>query len=106
MADNSIQIWEAGGGKKRMTLKGHADRITSIAFSPDGKRLVTSSWDGTAKIWNLRTGREAATFGHRNYVTAATFSPDGEWLATGSSDRSVKVWSLNTKGIISNSDAL
>ena len=98
MEDNSIQLWDAATAKKRMTLRGHADRITSIAFSPDGKRLVTSSWDGTAKIWNLRTGREAATFGHRNYVTAATFSPDGEWLATGSSDRSVKLWSLNPRG--------
>src|SRR5262249_47036193 len=41
-----------------VTLRGHSDHVTSVAFSPDGSRLLTASWDGTAKVWDAATGQE------------------------------------------------
>ena len=96
-ADNSVRVWDTTSGKHHATLRGHSARVTSIDFSPRGDRIATASWDGTAKIWELSSGREVGTFGHRDYVTTVAFSPDGVWLATGCSDRSVKLWNLRDR---------
>ena len=96
-ADNSVRVWDTTTGKHHVTLKGHSARVTSIGFSPRNDRIATGSWDGTAKIWELASGREVGTFGHRDYVTTVAFSPDAVWLATGCSDRSVKLWNLRDK---------
>jgi WD40 repeat protein len=62
-------------------------------FSPDGKRVLTGSSDGTAKVWDAEKGREVLTLrGHSGYVNCAVFSPDGARVATGSSDRTARVW--------------
>jgi len=80
-----------------LTLKGHRDSVTSVAFSPDGRKLATGSWDGAAKLWNIGGGQELATLkGHRSYVFSVAFSPDGKRLATGSWDRTVKLWDADT----------
>ena len=74
-------------------LQGHRGDITSIAFSRDGLRFVTGSRDKTAKIWDLRSGRQLATLrGHSAFVESVAFSPDGSRIATGSWDNTVKVW--------------
>ena len=49
----------------RQTLVGHTGEVWSAAFSPDGKRIVTGSWDRTAKVWDAGTGQELLTLkGH------------------------------------------
>ena len=53
--------------------------VASARFSPDGKRIVTGSWDNSAKIWDVETGRaELKLIGHGGYVNSAEFSPDGK----------------------------
>ncbi len=75
------------------TLRGHADAVTSVAFSPDGARLATGSWDYTVKLWDAATGKEITTLrGYPRGVTSVAFSPDGARLATGSIDTTVKLW--------------
>jgi DNA-binding beta-propeller fold protein YncE len=67
--------------------------VRSVAFSPDGKRIVTGSFDKTAKVWDAVTGKEGfALKGHKNWVNAVAFSPDGQRIVTGSEDNTVKVW--------------
>jgi WD40 repeat protein len=64
-----------------------------VAFSPDGRRLVSASGDGTLKVWDVQTGQEALTLkAHMREVTSVTFSPDGKRLASASGDGTVKVW--------------
>jgi WD40 repeat protein len=59
-------------------LKGHSARVMSAAFSGDDKRVVTTSWDNTARVWDAETGREiAALIGHADVVFTAAFSGDG-----------------------------
>ena len=70
--------------------------VNSVAYSPDGRRLVTASDDGTIKLWDTATGQEVFTLrGHIARVLCVAFSPDGRRIVSGSSDRTVKVWDLD-----------
>ena len=53
-----MKVWDADKGQELLTLKGHTDRVTSVAFSPDGKRIVSGSDDKTVKVWDARQGQE------------------------------------------------
>ena len=81
----------------RQVLQGHEGSVISVAFSPDGTRLATGSWDDTARIWDVATGKSlAALQGHENFVTSVAFSPDGTHLATGSYDDTARIWDIAT----------
>jgi WD40 repeat protein len=83
------------------TLKGHSDRVTGVAFCPDGSRLASASWDGTVKVWDVQSGQEVLTLrGHRGWVSGVAFSPDGRRLASAGGvtvgPGEVKVWDAQT----------
>jgi WD40 repeat protein/uncharacterized caspase-like protein len=68
-------------------FEGHSERVASVAFSPDGKWILTGSFDKTARLWNASTGSEERRFeGHSERVNAVAFSPDGRFALTGSGD--------------------
>jgi WD40 repeat protein/serine/threonine protein kinase len=80
-----------------LTLNGHTDLVLSVAYSPDGKRLASSSADKTVKVWDAQTGQQLFTIkGHRSWVNSVSFSPDGKRLASASADNTVKVWDAQT----------
>ena len=54
--DQTAKVWDARTGTPLLELKGHTSCVTSVAFSPDGTRIVTGSGDNTAKVWDARTG--------------------------------------------------
>ncbi len=81
----------------RLTLAGHSDQVQGVAYSPDGTRLATASQDGTAKVWDSRTGQELLTLaGHPGGINGVAFSPDGARLATTGRDGVTKIWSITT----------
>ncbi len=85
--------WQRQAHLELVTLRGHSDAILSVAFSPDGQRIVTGSGDRTAKVWQAATGKELVSFfGHKSYVRSVAFSPDGLRIATASDDKTAKVW--------------
>src|SRR5258708_789492 len=66
---------------------GHIATVRSVAFSPDGKQILTGSNDYTARLWDAATGKSIRTFfGHTTNVTSVAFSPDGKEVLTGSDD--------------------
>ena len=62
------------------------------AFSPDGTRILTASWDKTAKLWDAASGKLLASFAHQDGVWHAAFSPDGARILTASADKTAKLW--------------
>ncbi len=94
-------------------FEGHSSGVWSIAFSPDGKRLVVGSGDAQVRLWNLDEFRCLHTFeGHSSGVQSVAFSPNEKRLVVGSGDAQVRLWNLDefrcchtfrghTKGILS-----
>ena len=71
-----MKVWDAATGQEILTLKGHTDKVVSVAFSPDGKRLASASWDGTVKVWDAATGQEMLTLkGHTGAVIERGVQP-------------------------------
>ncbi len=71
--------------------------MSSVAFSPDGKRIVSGSWDQTVRVWDAQTGQELSPLkGHTGEVFSVAFSPDGKRIVSGSGDRTIRVWDAQT----------
>jgi eukaryotic-like serine/threonine-protein kinase len=86
-------FWQPKTHLALMTLRGHAGPVGSVAFSPDGRWIVTGSSDKTAKVWETDSGRELLTLkGHSSGISSVALSPDGQRIVTGSSDKTAKVW--------------
>ena len=79
------------------SMRGHTDCVWTVAFSPDGSRIVTGSWDMSVRIWDVQTRRQTHTLdGHKNHVISVAFSSDGHWVSSGSIDTTVRVWNSQT----------
>jgi len=84
-------------GQETLTLKGHAIWVTNVSFSPDGRRIVSGSFDKTLKVWDAQTGQETLTLrGHKGYVYDVSFNPDGKRIVSGGYDMTVKVWDTSS----------
>jgi WD40 repeat protein len=104
-ADNTARLWDARTGAPLLELKGEPEGprsggIKRVAFSPDGNRLATCSWD-TARVWDARTGARLLELkGHTSTVTDVCFSPDGARLATAGHDKTARLWDAETGACI------
>jgi eukaryotic-like serine/threonine-protein kinase len=92
-AKNSVEVLDVKSGHVLHTLIGHTAEVRGLAFSPDGRRIATSSWDRTIKLWDPDTGREVFTLrGHTAGLLVVAFSPDGRRLVSGGIDFTARVW--------------
>jgi DNA-binding beta-propeller fold protein YncE len=92
-----VKVWDAATGQEIRTLTGHAGFVTSVAYSPDGRRLASAGFVQTVKVWDAGTWQEILTLrGHTNSVYSVAYSPDGRRLASASLDRTVQLWDTAT----------
>jgi WD40 repeat protein len=95
--ENNIRLWELESGEQVGVLTGHTDGVTSIALSPDGARLLSSSIDESVRLWDLDTGREIDHLsGHGSWVTDVAFGPAGRTALSGSVLGTLLLWELET----------
>lgn len=78
-------------------LNGYISPVVSACLSPDGKRIVTSSYDNTAKIWDAAKGTLLTVLkGHTNWIYKTRFSPDGNMIVTMSQDKTSRIWDVQS----------
>ncbi len=94
LAELAAAYFQAGW---RLNFSGHQGGVWSAAFSPDGARVVTASYDHTARIWDAIGGRQlVALNGHTDWVMSAAFNPDGTKVVTASHDGTARIWDAAT----------
>jgi WD40 repeat protein len=91
------KIFEVQTGRLVRSLDGHSIGVTGVAFSSDGTRLSTASYDRTARVWSAAAQPEFLSLeGHDQPVWTIAFSRDGTRLASGSLDQTARVWDTET----------
>ena len=85
-----------------LTFTGHSRWVYGCAFSPDGTKVLSSSYDKSLKLWEVETGQEIRTFiGHSDRLFGCVFSPDGKKVVSTSADKTLKLWDAETGAEIS-----
>ena len=102
---SDARLWDVKSGLEKMSFSPHG-AVASARFSPDSKRIVTGSWDNSAKVWDAQTGRVIRKLegGHTSFINTAAFSPDGQFILTASDDGTAKVWSVETGQVVRSLD--
>jgi WD40 repeat protein len=95
----TVKVWNAKGFEERLNFKAHDSDVWSVAFTPDGKTLISGDGDwnrpGQVKLWEVATGRSLAVLQTTGEVLSVAASPDGKSIAAGSWDKTVKVWDVS-----------
>lgn len=105
LGGTDARLVRAENGEVQATFSP-AGVVASANFSPKGDRIVTGSWDSSARIWNAATGADelklAGADGHTAFVNSAVFSPDleGQWVLTSSDDGTAKLWDSKTGKVV------
>ena len=102
-ANLSEEIQERASSQWQLisTLKGHTAVVNSLAFSPDGKKLVSGSSDRTINLWELTNQRRLYIFfGAQDGISAVSFSPDSKQITASSFDRSITSWKVDNKQLL------
>lgn len=116
---STILVFEIESGKLHSECTGHQFGITHVAFSDDGKKVLSASYDFSARLWDRETGKELYKFrGHREFLWMASFSPDGKWVLTGGggfnagdekydkgTDHTIRLWKMPDEKTISDFSA-
>ena len=97
-----VRVWDLVAGATLAILVGHSQRVNDIAFSPDGRSLLTVSKKRSARIWDAKSGKKRLfklfkDMDHKRVMTHALFSPDGKYIATGSDGGRVVLWRVGDR---------
>jgi WD40 repeat protein len=100
--DGTILVWEVETGREVQRFEGHKwtgePGENCIAFSPDGKQILSGGYDGTVRLWSISDGKEIQRFtGHTGAIGGVAYAPDGSRILSGGyNDRTVRLWDART----------
>ncbi|MEK6409790.1 MAG: WD40 repeat domain-containing protein [Acidobacteriota bacterium] len=106
--DKTVRTWDVRTGHLISTLTrpspakallsetSHADEVTSVAFSPDGRTIASGSADSNVILWDAKTGEFRRSLKPKGQVRSVAFSPDGKLLASADSDKTITLWAVQT----------
>jgi WD40 repeat protein len=98
---HKIRIYDFATGELKALLRGHINVVNSLAFSPDGKLLISGGADYTAIIWDVQQRKLLQRLkGHKEQIYGVAFMPDGARAVTGSDDTTLRMWRVNDGGLI------
>lgn len=93
--DQTVQVWDATGGKRFYTYSSDYPGVNSVAWSPDGRRIASGGEGGIVQVWDTAIGGLLFTYqGHSDRIYAVMWSPDSSLIASGSRDATVQVWEV------------
>jgi WD40 repeat protein len=93
--EKNLKIWDAETAKLVANLTGHTYQVTCLAWTTDGKTLISGSGDGSIRTWNTTTWQQIAVWtGHTDSVWGIAISPNGRILASASYDNTARLWNL------------
>lgn len=109
-----VAVWELPSGRLLHEVKLHSFKVWTVAFSPDGMLLASAAFDGTVKLFDLRTGLEAGIFvdrelrsqenpegtAHTGWVRCVAFSACGKYLASSGCDGYVRIWDVRSLRLV------
>lgn len=105
--DASVRVWDAATGRQVIVLQGHTNTVDSVKFLPDGRHLLSASWDGTIRRWDLETGREVQRYSIPHEVDNAPprvymieLLPNGGQFVSGSQDGVIRLWDIGSGEIL------
>ncbi len=94
---NGVEIYDLQSKKQVGKRMPHSGQVFRMKLFPNGKKLATASWDGTARVWDARTGEPLTpSLSHQDRVCAIAISSDNRLVATGSSDSTARLWNAET----------
>jgi len=98
-------LWDIATGQPvGQPFRGHSQAITSVAFSPDGSLLASSSADHYVFLWDVKTRTLLGWHGaHTGVVSHVAFTPDGKTLVSSGADQSIRFWDVKTRQLTSQS---
>ncbi len=95
-SSGAVLLWDLPDRLLRPALEGHTGPVYGLAFTPDGKSLISGGADGSVRVWDMDTGQQKQCYRwHKSWVTCVAVAPNGMTAASGSEDTTIVVWDLD-----------
>ena len=101
---DTVELWDIATGRLERTFEGYPDVVHSVAFSPDGRQVLSAGTD-TFLLWDVASGTLVRNFkGRSDGVSSVVFSPDGGQVLSGSWDKTIRLWDASTGKLVRSFD--